>query len=281
MKEHEVATQASPSSATSAQPPSGSGCLTTDQRSARIESAWVSGERVWFCARPQDSEENQFQKSFCFSVDPKVADYREEPNAKPVAVAKSMKPELDPTGGGGRYTFRLKGGLRTPKGALVELEDVTTKKTKRAPLDYDEHVVIDGWVGEGLVLRTWVDEGPGCGRYLFHPLTRWPLKLDDGEWLGSCYGSEELVFATKDAHAFVDGSRSSVWFVDDATLAITEIAPGQTFDPEARGVRVPSAPVGGELIVLLGPPLTGDVERIDLDDRKLVDVASPRTCAPD
>ncbi len=90
-------------------------------------------------------------------------------------------------------SFDLVGGERTPHGARGTLTEVATHRVlKSGPIDYDEHVDYLGWIGDGVVLGTRVDEGMA----LYEPLKTWPPKIGDGVYLGGCYGGNVMLEPT-------------------------------------------------------------------------------------
>ena len=275
------APSASASTSNAPEPPQIVGdCLAPKFRGGELENAWVDGGNIVYCVKAPDFAAGTSERA-CFTVDvgsgithaaSNTLVAVKEPPAKVAALASSST--------GGTATFDLKGGLRTPKGAQVTLVDKTSKATKRAPLDYDEHVAFDGWIGDGVVLRTWVDEGPGCMRVLYEPRKAWPIVLGSaGIDLGSCYGTEGLVFDTKSGKkAFIDGSGADLQVVDPATLVVTDVDPHrETGGPGEFSVFTPSS-LPDQVVVLFHAPVMGDLVRYDLGKEGIAGESTARAC---
>ncbi len=247
-------------------------------RDAPLDGAWLDGNSIVFCAKTNEWAEPPNLRA-CFAVEWASGVYRAMPNdlvapKHPMPVKTSS---LAATSIGGAFTSSLKGGLRVPHGATLELVDTKTKAKKTAPIDYDEHVVLEGWLGDGVVLHTSVDEGPGCVRSIYLPMKTWPIVLYPGGIdLGSCYDTQELVFDTPSKKkALVDGDGGKLVLVDPPTLVVDTLDPKHsTGGPGEFSTFTPSAT---EVVILYAAPV-GDFVRYDLDKEAIASDGAPDLC---
>jgi hypothetical protein len=265
------ATSASTAASTSEPAPIASKfCVPAAFREARLELAQPGGDDYIVCTSAPH---------VCVAID-RAANYRAY-HGKPSQPAPPA-----PSGGfyntstAGRLTFELVGGERTPHGARGTLREVATKRVlKSAPIDYDEHLDYLGWIGDGIVLSTRVDEGPGCELFLYQPLKTWPPKIDDFVDLGGCYGGNVMLAPALGVLAIVDASGSNIKLVDELTLAIDTLEIGHDADADS-GTRIVAWLENGDSVLVLayGSPISGDVARIDVKRRKILSVSSPDVC---
>jgi hypothetical protein len=237
--------------------------------------AWRVGDRVFYCST-WDDENGQKNKGKCGSVDRSGA-RREEPRAegKAAALPGLASIALKKTGRD-NLSFTLQGGKREPHGATGHLK-VGGKLTKTAPIEYDEHIAIEGWIGNGLVFETWVDEGPGCVRSMVDPRVGWPTTMGvgpDTEGLSGChYHAAPYLRANDKEIAVVD--TDAVRFVDETSLRVTAIETGtgtNPSDPYAAWTY------GDEVVLAQGNPNAGDVTWINLKTHAKTTHRAQRTC---
>lgn len=254
-------------------------CLSEDSRSYHLMAAWPEKERVFFCLELEGPDENGSPETrACTSVGPH-GDYRLE------ALREGRPPPLPETpfrkeSADGKLSFRLEGGLREPKKATGILEQKSPKKVlKRAPIAYDEHVSFEGFIGQGIVLKTWVDEGPGCSLSLVDPKKTWPSGIDmpGAVALGGCYAGIHALRTRPNEIAVIDSGGSSIVFVNEDTLEETDL------DLERQGGPEMGAPFiawleGRTLVMVYGAPVAGDVLRVSLDRREVTATSEPPTC---
>jgi hypothetical protein len=194
----------------------------------------------------------------------------------------------------GRYDFELQGGERryaasTPSGFLQgtgTLRDAKTKKIiKSAPITYDEHLQILGWIGADIVMQTWVDEGPGCMLCLTDPSKVWPAFNTDHEYIGVgyCYGGFTVLRPTSDSFAVVNDQAMGVTIVDEASLTVTNIDACNNAGPDTDDAPLSWLAAGDAkasvLLQACGAPKVGDVLAIDLVGQKKLTAFAPIVCA--
>ena len=258
-------------------PPS---CARENEREAHLTAAWPEGDRVFYCVETAPDEFQAGVPPTCSSVG-KLGDYRAE-------ASRTGKPPPLPTvplrreSADGRLTFRIEGGLREPKRATGRLDQRAPKKTlKRAAIAYDEHIAFEGWIGQAIVFRTWVDEGPGCNWGMVDPQKTWPSGVDyeKAVSLGGCYGTNYTLKPMPEEYAIVDAGGSMVTFVNETTLATSTVETERQGGPEMGTAIVPWLE-GDVLVLVYGAPLSGDVVRVSLKTKSLTSAFTPRTCAP-
>ena len=253
-------------------------CLPLPLRQHRLDLAWGVGTRTFICLQPAFDPPTQASR-VCLSVDRSNGSYRGEP---PTMTGERLRPKpavLPVTSASGKIAYSLRGGLRTPHGATQTLTDLTTGKAKTATLDYDEHIAFAGFVGDGVVLRTWLDEGPGCVQWLVDPTAAWPAVLSAGIGLNACQGHPTLLLAaTRGRYAFVSGNGYGITFVDPS-LSVTEVTTGQLVPPAEGNLEILVAD-GGRWLLAFGGGQAADVVEIDVDGMKLVRAFSPPICPP-
>jgi hypothetical protein len=177
----------------------------------------------------------------------------------------------------GALSFRFTGGEREPKRARgTLLRD--GKVVHSGPIAYDEHVAFEGWIGTGIVLRTWVDEGPGCGLLVVDAQVGWPSGLwsEDARGLGDCFGGYWKWKPTQDTYVVLAGDGSSVTFIDETTLGIEHVDPGRHAGLEEANPLVPWLQ-NDDLVLVYGAPSAGDVVRVSLRTRAVV-ARTPAAC---
>jgi hypothetical protein len=245
-------------------------CVPTAFREAHLELAQPDGDDYVVCTSPPH---------VCIAID-RAANYRTH-RGKPSRPAPSAPSAwFNNASTAGRLTFDLVGGERSPHGARGTLREVATKRVlKSAPIDYDEHLAYLGWIGDGIVLRTRVDEGPGCELFLYQPLKTWPPNSDDYVDLGGCYDGNVMMEPTPDVLAIVDASGSAIKLVDELTLAIETLDIGRSADPDS-GTRIVAWLENGDSVLVLayGSPISGDITRVDVKRRKILSVSSHDVC---
>jgi hypothetical protein len=251
-------------------------CADREQREAELAAAWAEDDRVHYCVRTAPDGDDPGYPLTCSSVG-KAGDYRVEP-ARLHESARISQVPLRTTSADGKYAFRLTGGEREPHkatGALVETR--SGRIVKKAPIDYDEHIALDGWIGSGVVFRTWVEEGPGCTLALVDPRVDWPSGYEHVKTLGGCYDGAFTLKPDPNTYAVLDAGGASVAFVDENSLEVTQVETDRQGGPVMGTAIVPWLE-GSELVVVYGAPISGDVVRIDLRKRSLVARASPASC---
>lgn len=252
-------------------------CAVKEQREAELAAAWAEGDRVHYCVRTAPDGDDPGYPLTCSSVG-KAGDYRVEPARMHDSERISRTP-LRTTSADGKYSFRLTGGEREPHKATGFLVETSSKRiVKKAPIEYDEHIALDGWIGSGVVFRTWVEEGPGCTLALVDPLVDWPSgDYEHMRTLAGCYDGAFTLEPTPGTYAMLDAGGSSVAFVDEKTLEVTRVETDRQGGPDMGTAIVPWLE-GNELVVVYGAPISGDVARIDLRKRTLVAGWSPPSC---
>lgn len=251
-------------------------CLPLPLRQYRLDSAWSIGSRTFMCLRPPYEPASKTSR-LCLSVDRSDGSYRAEPSTSTGTRVRPTPAVL--AAKSGKLAYSLVGGLRTPYGARQTLTDLTTGTSKTANLDYDEHIAFDGFIGNAVVLRTWLDEGPGCGRWLLDPTKTWPLVTSFGVDLGNCQGHPTLLLeATKGRTAFVSGDGTSVTFVD-ASLLVTRVEIGGMVTPVDGNLEILVGDAGRWLFAF-GSGQAADVVELEVDAMKLGRSFSPAICPP-
>jgi hypothetical protein len=169
-------------------------CFDPAKEAETLVAAWPKGERAFYCFKKGESEEARTKsKVTCMSVDRMGERHIETvtasapPRLPTLTLDKRAKDKVE---------FILTGGKREPHGATGTLK-VNDALSKTAPIEYDEHFAIEGWIGNGLVYRTWVDEGPGCSRFLVNPKEIWPAVNGEAATLGGCYGTAPFTRANE------------------------------------------------------------------------------------
>ena len=276
----QVAASSAAPSATPTAPKAAGDCVPARFREAPLEGAWIDGGNVVFCAKLGDGAAPPLERA-CFGIDLATGAYRAKPKdlVSPAPPAKPTAGKFDASSTGGASTFALEGGLRDPHKATVSLVDAKSGTKKSAPLEYDEHVVFDGWIGDAVVLRTWVEEGPGCGRYLYSPMKTWPIvmSLTEDVHLGSCYNTEHLVFDTPSKKkALIDGDGGDLVLVDPTTLQIQRVDTRREVNEPGGFVALQPKP--GEVVLVYGQSITGDFVRFDLAKEAIAAQGTPAIC---
>lgn len=252
-------------------------CADKEQREAELAAAWAENARVHYCVRtPPDGDDPGYPLT-CSSVG-KGGDYRAEP-ARMHDSARLTRAPLRATSSDGRYAFRLTGGEREPHKATGTLVDARSGRVvKKAPIDYDEHIALDGWIGSGVVFRTWVEEGPGCTLGLVDPRVEWPSgDYEHMHVLGGCYDGGLGMKPDPDTYAWIDAGGASIAFVDEGSLAVTKLDLDRQAGPDMGTAIVPWLE-GDELVVVYGAPVAGDIVRVDTKGRSQVSASSPPAC---
>jgi hypothetical protein len=247
-------------------------------RKGQADTAWVVDDRVFFCMRGELDQDGTRKTRACGSVSLSDQSRRVEPPTSrpprgwrlPYAAAAQSRD--------GRYTFDLKGGERVPGGAVGTLTDTRTHVKKSSEILYDEHLAFEGWIGDGVVLRTWVEEGPGCTRWLYPVLQRWSFEAADRIELGGCYATAGDIFHAGPGWWAVITGGGGVLFVDEATYATTSVDTRRTAELDEGDEAIASAAPPLGLIVVYGTPYAGDVVQIDLEQRKVVKEMFIKTC---
>ncbi len=280
----------------SSAPRASASCVPSAWRSTLIEAAWPDGDRIGICTKcPADAVPRCPDAArSCVSVGPS-GDYRREgdalgPPPHPLPAVPYRRASAD-----GRLEFSLTGGNAgrkgEPHGAVGTVRDARTRRVlKQAPAEYDEHLEFLGWVGQNLVLETWVDEGPGCVVRLEDPDKSWPIAASSiHEPLIDCFGGgpdgapawgrgNVVLKPAEGVFAIVDAGGAAVVFVDESSSVVTRLETGLSAGPE-MGARILGWLEGEERLVLVyGAPSSGDVARIDLKRRVLVSKSSPSVC---
>mgnify|MGYP003377557445 CR=1 FL=1 len=259
-------------------PPAPPFCMDATLREAHLADAWPEGERVVYCVAMAGDEFEKPIPRTCASVG-KRGDYRSEPTRHGTAPALPIVP-LRSTSADGNLTFRLQGGLREPKKATGILEQKSPKRIlKKAPVEYDEHIAFVGWIGDHVVVRTWVDEGPGCQWNMVNPKTTWPSGVDyeHSQSLGGCYGGNFTLKPRADEYAIVDAGGGSVTFVSESTLEVSPVETERQAGPE-MGLSIVPWMDGDELVMVYGAPISGDVARVNLKTKRVSGVFTPAAC---
>jgi hypothetical protein len=264
-------------------------CVPPPIRHAELDEAWQESDRVFLCVtgEPRQGDAGAAHRA-CASVGPS-GDARAEPDRRATtggAPAPRKPPPVASVGfratsADGLLSFHLVGGARSPHRAIGTLRDARGKRVlKQAPIAYDEHLSVDGWVGQGLVLHTWVEEGPGCGLWLFDPQKTWPdLVNGGGASLGSCFNGNIVSSPLPGVFVIVDAGGTTITFVEESTLAVTSL---QTRcgagDADTKG-RL-SAWLDGDAVLVLvyGAPMAGAVVRVDLKRRVVLARWTPPAC---
>lgn len=256
-------------------------CFPPGTRDLHLTAAWLERGRAHYCLEP-DSDEGETDPALrsCWSTGP-GGDLRREVYRIVPSPHLSTEP-FRRESADGKLTFRLEGGLLSPKKAVGVLEQKSPRKVlKRAPIDYDEHLAFDGFVGSAIVLRSWVDEGPGCTLTLVDPRKTWPsgMNLENGTHLGSCYGGTHLLRTRADEVAVLDAGGSGLVFVNEGDLTTTELDLERQAGPE-MGTPFVGFREGQTLMLVYGAPIAGDVVRVDLGEKRVVSAHSPSPCEP-
>lgn len=267
-------------SATPTAPKPAGDCVPARFREAPLDGAWIDDGNVVFCAKLGDDATPPLERA-CFGIDLATGAYLAKPkDLRPsTPPAKPTAGKFDASSIGGAATFALEGGLREPHKATVSLVDAKSGTKKSAPLEYDEHVVFDGWIGDAVVLRTWVEAGPGCGRYLYSPMKKWPIvmTLTEDVHLGSCYNTEHLVFDTPSKKkALIDGDGGDLVLVDPTTLEIRRVDTRREVNEPGGFIGI--QPKSGEVVLVYGPSITGDFVRFDLATETIAAQGTPAVC---
>ena len=258
-------------------------CPAAYRADTHLQAAWPVGERTHFCvSEHDDSKPRPDDGSYpvhpdrCASVGPD-GDYRVEPAGRS-APPPLPKGSLSKTSRDGALSFSLRGGEREPKGARGTLRR-HGKVLRSGAVTYDEHVALEGWVGNSVVLRTWVDEGPGCSLVVIDPLVHWPSGLwnDAFDGLGGCWADYDLWRPTPDRFVMLDGDGSSVTFVEENPLRIEAVQTGRQSEEYEAQILVPWLE-GDDLVLVYGSPIAGDVLRLNLRTRAIHHVFSPPPC---
>lgn len=254
-------------------------CLSDDARERHLVAAWPEGDRIYFCLELPREDATLTEVRTCSSVG-RAGDYRREAlrsgKAPPLPSLVLPKESAD-----GKLAFRIEGGLTSPKKAVGVLEQKSPRKVlKRAPIEYDEHIAFEGFIGRGVVYRTWVDEGPGCALTLVDPKKTWPsgVELESGTGLGSCYEGVHVLRSRDNEVAVVDAGGSSITFVNEDTLAAETLQLDRQGGPD-MGKPFEGWLEGGTLVIVYGAPIATDVVRVDLRHHRIEGTSAPAICA--
>lgn len=253
-------------------------CADAAQREAQLAAAWSENDRIHYCVRTAPNGEDPGYPLTCSSIG-KTGDYRVEP-ARLHDSARLAHVPLRGTSADGKLTFRLTGGEREPHKAHGALVETGSKRiVKKAPIEYDEHIAFDGFIGSGIVFRTWVDEGPGCTLALVDPRVDWPSgDYEHMQTLGGCYDGGLAIEPDADTYAWIDAGGASVAFVDEKSLAVTKVETERQGGPDTGLAMVPWRE-GDQLVIVYGAPISGDVVRVDLSEHALRERWSPPSCS--
>ncbi len=260
-------------------------CVPPTFRQTRLEAAWPEADRIVACVReePADPEGGKGERTCIESRS--AGDFGAAPSvvqAEPrFASAPFRRVSRD-----GHLRFEIVGGARRPHRAIGILRDAQTGRVlKRAPIEYDEHIEFVGWVGQAIVLRIYVEEGPGDGLFWLYPERTWPISIashldeDAGVSLIDCFDGCAVLQPSDGTFAIVDASGSAVTFVDEATMAVDVVTTGHASYPEMGRRQVRWMEGDGILAIVYGAPESGVVARIDLTQKKLLSVRVPPECA--
>jgi hypothetical protein len=172
-----------------------------------------------------------------------------------------------------------------PHRAVGILRDAQTGRVlKRAPIAYDEHAEVLGWIGRAVVLRFYVEEGPGDGLTWIDPRRTWPSIVpqpdeDAGESLIDCFDGCAVLRPSEGTFAIVDASGKAVTFIDEASMSVDVVTTGHESYPELGRRQVRWMEGDGVLVIAYGAPHSGVVARIDLAKKKLLSVWAAPECA--
>jgi hypothetical protein len=246
-------------------------CLPAEARDAELESAWPNAGRVYFCLK--DGART------CASVGP-AGDYRGETSPSPKVAASRSRFELPKTHD--RLDLALGRAKEGPwwSASILERKSGRVLQTNRF---YDEKAAFEGWLGDALVIRTTVTDS-FCALTLFDALMSYQPK---GQWLGRylgrCRYTSTVLQTGAQGYAFVDDE--SVAFVDATTMGVTHLAiagTGSSFRWERAtnetGADTWTSDDGKTLFVVFRAPPAGDVVRVDLHERKMLEPWSPPAC---
>jgi hypothetical protein len=300
---HATPSLASPASPVRATPPSTppatappvprTFCVDPTFLASPLDGAWTEGDRVIVCAR-RDAQRDEGGDAgaparSCISIDAS-GEYA-------AASGASVEPSAHGVDGGdraasvpyrtvsrdGRLRFELHGGGRTPHRATAVLRDAAHGRVlKQGPIGYDEYVEFLGWIGQDVLLREHVDEGPGCVLVWLDPERTWPLSVltyDARVTPIDCFDGNVVLSPAPDTYAIVDAGGASVTFFDEASASgmVDTIRTGHSGGPE-MGRRVASWVDGDVLALAYGAPESGVVARVDLRLRKVIRTAVPPPC---
>jgi hypothetical protein len=259
-------------------------CVPPTFRQTKLEAAWPEGDRIVACVRqePADPDGGEGERT-CVEVR-SSGDFGAAPSvvqAEPrFASAPFRRVSRD-----GHLRFEIVGGARRPHRAIGILRDAQTGRLlKRAPIEYDEHVELVGWLGQAVVLRFYVEEGPGDGLLWIDPQRTWPISMvshldeDAGVSLIDCFDGCAVLRPSDGTFAIVDASGNAVTFIDEATMAVDVITTGHASDPEMGRRQVRWMEGDGVLVIVYGAPESGVVARIDVMQKKLLSVMVPPEC---
>jgi hypothetical protein len=186
----------------------------------------------------------------------------------------------------GGLSLEIAGGARHPHRAMGILRGASKGTVlKRAPIEYDEHLEALGWIGQSVVLRFYMDEGPGDDLTWIDPQRTWPISLAPREGEGGaaplidCFGGCAVVRPSDATFAIVDASGRAVTFIDEATMAVDVVTTGHESWPEEGRRQVRWMEGDAVLAIAFGAPESGVVARIDVKQKKLLSVWVPPECA--
>ncbi len=274
---------AAPVSAAAPAPAAAPFCVPAAFRESHLEAAGPEGDRVVVCARPEPMEPDAGPPALsCVELRP-TGEFAAAPAIAPVEPHVASVP-FRQTSADGHLRFELQGGKRSPHGAIGVLRDATSGRvSKRGPVEYDELLDFEGWVGRDVVLRLRVEEGPGCVLTWLDPQTVWPISAmhvgdDAGQRLVDCYDGNVVLAPSEGTVALVGAGGDGVTFIDEATMAADTVRVGRSAGPE-MGRRLASWMEGdGVLVLAYGAPESGTVARIDMKQKKLLGLSVPPVC---
>ncbi len=261
-------------------------CVDPMFRQSHLEAAGPEGDRIVVCARPE-AEDPDAAPPVRSCVELRLTgDYGAAADALPVEPRMASVPYRK-VSRDGRLRFEIHGGVKVPHGAVAVVRDAASGHVlKRAPMQYDENVEFMGWIGQEVLLRLTVEEGPGCVLTWLDPQRTWPISMitydsDIGRDPIDCFDGNVVLAPSEGTFAIVDAGGGGVTFIDEATMAVDTVTTGQTSGPEL-GRRLSSWLEGDRVLVLAyGAPQSGTIARIDLKQRRLLGVWAPPECAAD
>jgi hypothetical protein len=259
-------------------------CVAPSFRETKLEAAWPERDRIVACVREELGEPDGGEgKRTCVEVRSSghyAAAAGGAPAERPLPSAPYRRASRD-----GRFTFEILGGRRQPHRAIGVLRDAQTGRVlKRAPVEYDEHAEVLGWIGRAVVLRFYVEEGPGDDIMWIDPQRTWPISMvshldeDAGVYLIDCFDGCGVYRPSDGTFAIVDASGKAVTFIDEATMAVDVVTTGRESNPEMGRRQVRWMENDGVLVIAYGAPQSGVVARIDLANKKLLSLWAAPEC---
>jgi hypothetical protein len=259
-------------------------CVDPMFRQSYLEAAGPEGDRIVVCVRPEakDPEGGPPARS-CVELR-STGDYGAAADAVPVEPRVASVPYRQ-VSRDGRLRFEIHGGVKIPHGAVAVLRDAPSGRVlQRAPMQYDENVEALGWIGQDVVLRLRVEEGPGCVLMWLDPRRVWPISMltyedDAGRSPIDCFDGNLVLTPSEGTFVIVGAGGEEVTFIDEATMAVDTVTTGRSSGPE-MGRRLSTWIEGdGVLVLAYGAAESGTVARIDLKQRRLLGVWAPPVCA--